>query len=96
MGTRCESHRKEGLLSTPTNQKKKIDSDCEKVKYNSCNGLCSGRTKKRSTESLSKVSKYNSFARTIKNYFHPLFEKFNLRMDSTCIVFNQLYKLFSV
>ena len=23
MGTRCESHRKEGLLSTPTNQKKK-------------------------------------------------------------------------
>ena len=22
MGTRCESHRKEGLLSTPTNQKK--------------------------------------------------------------------------
>ena len=23
MGTRCESHRKEGLLSTPTNQKKR-------------------------------------------------------------------------
>ena len=24
MGTRCESHRKEGLLSTPTNQKKNV------------------------------------------------------------------------
>ena len=28
MGTRCESHRKEGLLSTPTNQKKTLHRPC--------------------------------------------------------------------
>ena len=29
-GTRCESHRKEGLLSTPTNQKKTWEVRCER------------------------------------------------------------------